>query len=306
MTLSPISAISALILVGALYSCHAQELEPRRWDHLPTGVNFGGTGYAYTKGDILFNPVLLIEDAELEMHTVVIKYVHTFEMFDKLARVDFVQGYRSALWRGILDGKQASANRVGWSDTVLRFSMNLIGSPPLDAKEFAEYRKTVGEHETIVGAGIAVHIPTGHYLDDKLLNIGTNRYTIRPQIGVVKTWNNWSLDVTGSTWIFTDNDEFWNGNTLEQDPLFSVQGHLVYTFRPGLWISTGAAWARGAQSKVNGMEKNDRKTNVGWGVSGGYSFTPQAGIKVGYINYRARERVGADLDNFVFGMSYVW
>jgi hypothetical protein len=29
----------------------SQDLEPRRWSHLPTGGNFGGAGYAYL-GDL--------------------------------------------------------------------------------------------------------------------------------------------------------------------------------------------------------------------------------------------------------------
>jgi hypothetical protein len=36
--------------LGAL-SCHAQDIEPRRWSHLPLDTNFLGVGYAYTNGD---------------------------------------------------------------------------------------------------------------------------------------------------------------------------------------------------------------------------------------------------------------
>ena len=34
--------------------CLTQELQPRRWSHLPTGTHFAGVGYAYTTGDINF------------------------------------------------------------------------------------------------------------------------------------------------------------------------------------------------------------------------------------------------------------
>ena len=184
--------------------------------------------------------------------------------------------------------------------------MNLIGSPPLEGKEFADYRKSVGDHETILGVGLVVQLPTGYYLEDRLLNLGTNRFTIRPQIGAVHTWGKLLMETTGSAFFFTANDEFWNGNTLENDPLWAMQGHLVYTFRPGLWIATGVGWGRGSQSTLNGIAKDDRKTNVGWGVSAGYSFTPKVGIKAGYIGYRTKEDVGADLDNYAFGLSVLW
>ena len=76
--------------------CFAQELEPRRWSHLPTAKNFVGGGYSYSKADICFDPVLRIEDVEMEMHTWAFKYIRTFELLQKSARVDFIQGDQEA------------------------------------------------------------------------------------------------------------------------------------------------------------------------------------------------------------------
>jgi len=39
----------------------AQELEPRRWAHVPVDTNYFGVGYVKTDGDVLFDPVLRIE-----------------------------------------------------------------------------------------------------------------------------------------------------------------------------------------------------------------------------------------------------
>ena len=40
----------AFLLLARL--CQCQDIEPRRWSHLPIGGNFGGVAYAYTTGDI--------------------------------------------------------------------------------------------------------------------------------------------------------------------------------------------------------------------------------------------------------------
>jgi hypothetical protein len=61
-------AVYALGLLLAL-PCHAQDIEPRRWSHLPLDTNFLGVGYAYTSGDIFLNPVLQIEDGKFDMNT---------------------------------------------------------------------------------------------------------------------------------------------------------------------------------------------------------------------------------------------
>ena len=216
-----------VFLVLALpYVCFAQELEPRRWSHLPMGKNFVGVAYVHTKADIFFDPVLRIEDAEMEMHTWAFKYIRTFEMLQKSARIDFTQAYQEGRWSGLLNGAPASITRSGLSDSVLRFAINLYGATPLEGKEFAAYRAKV-DVETIFGAALLVHLPTGDYMNDKLFNLGTNRFTFRPQFGVVHNRGKWSMELTGAVWLYTDNNDFFNGNKLEQDPYYTIQTHLV-------------------------------------------------------------------------------
>ena len=55
-----------LILVGyqsSISPLFAQELQLRRWNHLPINRNFLTGNYATTQGEIAFDPVLRIEDA---------------------------------------------------------------------------------------------------------------------------------------------------------------------------------------------------------------------------------------------------
>ena len=165
-----------LILVS---SCLSEEMEPRRWAHLPIDTNFIGGGYAYTEADIDFDPVLKIENGQMDMHTWAAKYIRSFTLFEKTARIELLQAYQEGSWTGLLDGVSTTVKRSGWSDTNLRFAINLYGSPPLKGKEYAAYR-TATEVETIVGAGLSVQLPTGNYMDDKLINLGTNRFTFRP------------------------------------------------------------------------------------------------------------------------------
>ena len=300
------------VALGTIFSgftlapLEAQDVEPRRWGHLPMGSHFVGGAYAYTGGDIAFDPVLLIDDAELDLHTVAMKYVYSFEWFERSARIDLLMGYQEGRWKGLLNGVPASTDRSGLSDTVVRFSMNLIGAPPLDGEGFAEYRANLSGPETIAGVALSVHLPTGNYLEDRLLNLGANRFTFRPHFGVVHNRGKLSLEVTGSAWLYTENDEFYGGNKLEQDPLYSVQGHMVYTFRPGLWVGGGIAYGAGAESTLNGVKKGDDRSNLAWGVSFGYPINPRLGVKVGYIGMRTQEEVGADLDTLTAAFSFMW
>jgi hypothetical protein len=304
---SSISTGLALWLAAACLAvpCQAQQLVPRRWSHLPVGVNFAGGGYAFTKADITFDPVLQIEDAGMDMHAFPFKYIRTFEFAGKSARVDLRQSYLDAQWSGLLEGVPTTVDRSGWSDTDLRFAVNVLGAPPLSGAEFKKYRAET-DRETIVGVGLVVQVPTGHYLEDKLLNLGSNRFTFRPQLGIVHTEGKWSTEATLSSWFYTDNDEFFDGNYLEQQPFYTIQGHVDYTFRPGLWAGAGIGCGLGGESSVNGVHKDDQRENLAWVLSFGYPITPKWGIKFAYIGSRTLTSVGADWDSFAAAVSVLW
>lgn len=283
----------------------AQELVPRRWSHLPMATNFGGVGYAYTRGDIAFDPVLQIEEGTMDMQTIALKYIRTFELLNKSSRIDFMLPYQDAQWKGLLSGAPATAHRRGIGDPVIRLAMNLLGAPPLKGEDFAAYRATT-EVETMVGLGLAVHLPLGLYYEDKLLNLGSNRYSIRPQLGVVHQRGKWTMELTGSTWFFTDNDSFYNGLTREQDPLFTGQGHLIYAFRPGTWASASGGLGYGGESTIEDVAKNDKQRNIAWALSMGQALSRQFGLTFSYVGIHNQSDIGTDTDTLMLGASFFW
>ena len=101
-------------------------------------------------------------------------------------------------------------------------------------------------------------------------------------------------------------DEFYRGTRLEQDPLLTVQGHVTYTFRPGIWVDAAAGYGGGAQSTVDGVEKDDRKKLAGWGLSAGYALTRDWGVKLGYVGFRRRSTNGNDADTVSVAISHIW
>jgi hypothetical protein len=304
-TLSKTGTSATLALFTLALPCLAQDIEPRRWSHLPLGGNFGGVAYAYTEGDIFFNPVQRIEDGEFEMNTAAFKYIHAFELLGKSARVDLAQYYQSGSWSGLINGVPAATERDGWADSTLRFAVNLHGAPPLAGQEFIEYRKAA-HCETIVGMGLLMTFPTGEYFEDKLINLGTNRFSFTPQFGVVHTRGKWTTEFSASVSFFTDNGEFFNGAVHHEDPYLVGQGHLIYTFMPGLWLGASLGYGYGGESTINQVAADDLKGNLGWGLSAGISVTRNFGFKIAYIAIRTRETTGSDNDTFTIGCSLQW
>lgn len=297
--------LAAPVFAGLTSPGHALEPEPRRWNHLPTGTNFLGVGYARTEADIAFDPTLRLENVKMDMDSWAAKYIRTFEMMGKSARIDLTQAHLNAKWKGLLDGTPASTARNGWSDTFVRLAMNLYGAPPLRGKAYAAYRARKG-NETIVGAGLAVRLPTGQYMDDKLINLGENRYVFRPQLGVLHTRNHWTVEGTAEVALHTDNDDFFNGMKLEQKPLYILYGTLTYSLRPGQWLSAGLGYDYGGEHTVDNVEKNDVMQDVGWALSYAYPINRQSGLKITYIGTRTQESTGADTGSVLATLSYAW
>ena len=276
--------------------CNAQELEPRRWAHVPVNTNFFSAAYVRTDGDVLFDPVLRIEDATVAINSVIAAYLRSFDWSGKTARFDIRVPYQKASWKGLLDGSPAKVVREGLGDPRIRMSINFIGAPALEGKEFQLYRASHVVN-TVVGAALAITLPLGQYKEDKLLNLGQNRFSIRPQLGLVHTRGPWSFELTGSVFFFSDNDEFFNGSKREQDPLYTLQAHIVRNFRRGIWGSLSAGTVRAGQSSINAEEKDDEKEDSLYAVSAGMAVSRTSSIKIAYAKGRTRKEVGSDADN---------
>ena len=258
----------------------AQDLEPRRWTPLPTGTSIVGISYAYNSGDIGFDPLLEIEDTTVKRNLLIMSYSHFFTWAEKLMRFDAILPFHSVEWEGLLHGEDAKAERKGMGDPYFRLSVNLLGDP---ASKSEISKDTKDEGNTVVGAAIGVGVPLGEYFEDKLLNLSSNRYTIRPQVGAVHTRGLWSYELTGSIFFFTDNDDFFNGNTVEQDPFYALQAHIIRVFSPGIWGSLSAGYGQGGASKVNGIDKDDEREGFISALSFGFPIAENQGLKFSYV-----------------------
>lgn len=288
------------LLLVPLGQAFAQDLEPRRWTPLPPGLNVIGAGYAAVQGDVFFDPVLLVEDAEVDGHVAAISYVRSFSMARKLARLDVVVPWKNLRWSGLLDGAPATTSRVGLSDPNIRLSVILAGAPASGGPN-----NKLASSNTIIGAAVLVSIPLGEYLDQKLLNLGQNRVIIRPQVGILHTRGKWSYELTASTFLYGDNDDFYGGSTLEQDPLYAVQGHLIRVFdKPGYWASLSAGYGWNGQSTVDGNRVDDSKRLFLSALSFGMPIGTTQGIKFAYVRSRTNTNKGADTDSLAIGWSF--
>jgi hypothetical protein len=299
------SVLLIMISIGLTEQAKAQDLEPRRWSHLPTGLNIVGLGYSYTEADIFFSPVLKITDGTSRVNGLGLSVMHAFDLAGKSARISMLLPYASGRWQGKIDGEFQTVYRQGVGDPRLRFSVNLYGAPALKGAEYLQYR---AEHptNTIIGASIAATAPLGKYCDDCLINIGNNRWSLRPQIGVVHTRGPWSFELTGSVFMFTDNDSFVDNAVLQQKKVFTMQTHVTYSFAKGVWASIGTAYGSGGRIKIEQTKTAFEVDNWVRAASFGLPIGKTQSFKLMWLTGRTQNLAGRDSDNLFLSWATRW
>jgi hypothetical protein len=279
---------------------HAQDIEPRAYSNAPVGVNFLIAGYAYTRGGLAFDSSLPLSNPNLRTSSAVVSYATVLDLWGKSAKFDVIAPYT---WlSGSADYKGEPVERIvdGLSNPAFRLSVNLYGAPALTLNEFADW-----EQDVIVGVSLRVSPPLGQYDASRLVNIGTNRWSFKPEVGVSKAVGPWTLEIAAAAMFFTDNDDFFGGNSLSQEPIYSLQGHLVYGFRSGIWVSVDATYFAGGRTTLNGDQNNDLQQNWRFGGTVAVPVDRANSVKF-YLSTGLSARTGNEYDLVGVAWQYRW
>ncbi len=250
----------AAVLPGAI--ARAQDLEPRAYSNSPIGLNFAIAGYGHAKGKVLTDPALPLDNVSNESHVGVLAYATTLNVLGQSAKFDVIVPYASLAAKGLVFGMPRARYVNGFTDPGFRFSMNFFGAPALTAAQFKDYRQNL-----ILGASLRITAPLGQYDSEKLVNIGTNRWSFKPEIGCSKAFGRWTLEIAPAVTLYTDNGDFFGGKTRQVAPLFSTQAGVSYTFVPGGWLALNAAGFLGARSTVDEVRNNDEQEGFRFGAT---------------------------------------
>jgi len=295
-----IVALAACVLTGFASPAWAQDIEPRAYSNAPIGVNFLIAGYAYTRGGVAFGPALPITNPNLNTSSAVVAYATVLDLWGMSAKFDATVPYTWLSGTADYKGETVPRNVSGFANSAFRLSVNLYGAPALTAKEFAGW-----EQDLIIGASLRVVAPWSQYDESKLVNIGTNSWSFKPQVGISKAIGPWTLEGTAAATFYTVNHDFFGGNTLSQSPLYSLQGHVIYGFKSGIWTSLDATYFSGGRTTVNGTLNSDLQQN--WRLGGTLAFPVdrENSIKL-YASKGVSARTGDSYDLIGVAWQYRW
>ena len=292
--------LRALVLSYFAAGLAAQELQPRAYLPTPVGLNYFGFSYSNNRGGLLFDPSLPVDDASVNANIVTAAFGQTLGVLGRTTQILMIFPYVRANLKGRVAGSQADAYRSGLGDAVFRYSMNLYGAPAMDLKEFAGYRQ-----RTVVGASVTVTAPIGQYDPVRLVNIGTNRWAVKPEIGVSRAVGKWTLEGAAGVWLFTENNQFSGALLRTQDPLGSLQAHVVRVLPLRTWLAGDLSFYTGGRSQVNRQDNSDYLGNSRLGATIGIALGRRQSVKISYFK-GAVTRVGGDISSIGVSYNIIW
>jgi len=293
-----ISVALALALLPALAA--AQALEPRAYSNIPVGMNFAIAAYSHSAGGIAVDPSVPLEDGEGRVNALSLVYVRTLDILGNSGSVAVLLPLARFSGSATLNGVEESRTISGSGDPGMRLAVNFWGAPAMTAAQFAGYRQ-----DLIAGASLTLTAPLGQYDPARVINLGTNRWSAKPELGLSKAAGPWTFELSaGGTW-FTKNDDYFGGNVREQEPIYSTQLHVTRQLGRGTWAAVSATWYAGGRTSLNGAARDDRQSGSRYGATFALPLGGGHSLKL-FASTGLYTRTGQDFDTFGAAWQYLW
>ena len=282
------------VLCGAMW-CKAQELTPRFYWPAPIGTKVVVTGYSYVFGDVLMDPSIPLYGVKSNLNTGFFAYMQNFNLLGRTTNLLVELPYSWGLTKGTVINTSAERSLSGFNDLGITLAMNLLGAPSMSPADFQFLRDYP---RVILGMSIKVVLPTGQYMTDRLINVGTNRWAFKPEFAaLIPLLPKLLLEIETGIWFFTKDEDFVMG-TRTQEPIVSGELHLVKRFKPGLWLSLETNFFWGGQQNIGENQLIDRQRNAKVGGTFSVPLFNRSNLKFGY-SFNIMTSYGTDFHQFL-------
>jgi hypothetical protein len=266
----------------------------------PVGSNVVVVAAARSTGDVILDPTSPVENARARVGVLVFGYYRSFDLLGRSASLGGAFPLVRGSAEGVVDGADRRVNRLGQGDATARLTVNFMGFPAMDTATFAKQGRRVG-----LGASLIVNMPVGQYDSTKVINLGTNRWSYKPELGLtLPLGDRWLFDAYLGSWLFGDNTDYLGG-TREQAPLVTTQMHLSYNLSRRAWAALDGTFYSGGRTIVNKIENRERHNTTRFGATLSLPLARRQSLRL-VISKGAWVRVGSDFTTWSTAWSYGW
>lgn len=303
---SPASARFVLVCFGLAAACvpgraRAQFTDPHSYDNGPVDVNQIELAYGYVRADSSLDTSLVVAGAKLTLQQGVIDYTRYLGIFKRMAWVE--AAVPLAGLAGSVEGTSIQGSIAGTGDSSYNAGILLKGGPALSVADFDEYKPT-----TTFGVNLTVTAPTGLYNSDKILNLGSDRWSFKPEIALSHPFGQqqqWQLDTYANASMFTGNTSYRGKQILRQEALVGIEEHVSYSFTDWLWASLDTRYSFRGSTSVNGLGQDDAQQNFIVGSELNFSLNPQSSLTFEIAKVPVH-RNGPTYTGFAVKYDYSW
>ncbi|WP_251837194.1 transporter [Serpens gallinarum] len=235
-------------------------------------------------------PLNTLENGQINIKTTVFAFARSLDVWGRSGKFDIVVPEARLEGSALFAGEPRERNVTGLIDPRFRFSVNFYGAPSLSLAEFPNYQQ-----DLIIGASLAITPPVGQYDSSRLINLGNNRWSFKPELGISKRLGAVTLELSGAGTFFTDNDDFLGHRTVSQDPIYQVQAHVIYAFSNGVWVALDTTYFSGGSTSVDGVSNHDFQENTRYGGTLTLPLSRNHSLKL-FTSEGAHTRTGSQYD----------
>jgi hypothetical protein len=125
------------------------------------------------------------------------------------------------------------------------------------------------------------------------------------EVGISQALGQWTLEGIAGVTFYTKNDDFLSGKTRGQDPIYSLQGYLIYDFPLGIWAALNATYYTGGRTGIDGVEGGDLQRNWRLGATLTLPVNRHNSVRL-YASTGVQTRTGGNLDLLGIAWQYRW
>ena len=278
-----VCAVALLIAIQILSArAQAQGEGPRVYLLAPVDFNAVSVTYMDMSSNMNFAGNILIPEAKVNSDVYAVNYNRFFSIGDRFSEL-WVTGVFGSV-DGQVNGTPLgtlSTEESGSGDPYIALRVGLIGAPALQPADFVQHQQSFQMYAL---AGLS--LDAGDYSSTRVLNLGTGRSSLRLGVPMVIPFGRQSnttwLEINPNVYLYEDNNDPFNASLREQEPLFVLETHLTHNVTRRFWVGVDLRYQTGGETTTDGVDDNNRLSQLGGGVSAGYQITRALS---GFISY---------------------
>jgi hypothetical protein len=288
-------AFTALSSLGP-QSALAQGDGPRAYQVVPNGTNLATLYALALRGNQTADGSTVIEGGDIDVDLLLAQATHSFALDGKQAAAFVVLPYGDVSGELETRFSTIAGSSTGMGDPILGVIIGLVGPPPLTLQEFVKHQPGYA-----LGALAKLTVPVGTYDEDKILNVGANRWAL--QLGTPMAWYVGksfldpaltTIELLPSVHLFGDNDDPRGADYTSQDALIRIEAHVTRNLHQAVWVSLDGQYVYGGETGTDGLSNDDTQRAFELGGTVNVAFSRTASVKMSYGEVVSRNDGGPD------------